>query len=258
MTSAKYEDELEIVESVEARDGEHSANDLNCAVARVLIEMASDIDDLSGVSGGGGDASAANQVTGNASLASIDSKLTNPLPVSAASLPLPAGAATSAKQDTAQTSLTAIAASVAGTLTVGLPSGAATSAKQDTGNTSLASIDTKLSSQATAANQTSTNTKLDTLHSDALPATTGAATSVAMTGTSATLIAANANRIGLIVYNPLSVALYLRFENADAAAVQSVVLAAGDIYEMPRKYYSGIVKGALASGSGNVFVTELT
>ena len=34
-----------------------------------------------------------------------------------------------------------------------LPSGAATSAKQDTGNTSLASVDTKLSSQATAANQ---------------------------------------------------------------------------------------------------------
>lgn len=36
-----------------------------------------------------------------------------------------------------------------------LPTGGATAAKQDTGNTSLGSIDTKLTSQATAANQAS-------------------------------------------------------------------------------------------------------
>jgi hypothetical protein len=63
------------------------------------------------ISGGAGDASAANQVTGNASLASIDGKTPalvsgrQPVdgsgvtqPVSAASLPLPTGAATAAKQ----------------------------------------------------------------------------------------------------------------------------------------------------------------
>lgn len=38
--------------------------------------------------------------------------------------------------------------------------------KDTTADTSLASIDTKLTSQATAANQTSANTKLDTLHTD--------------------------------------------------------------------------------------------
>lgn len=61
-----------------------------------------------GGGGGGGDASAANQATGNASLASIDGKLPSALatdrlkvdgsgvtqPVSAAALPLPSGAAT--------------------------------------------------------------------------------------------------------------------------------------------------------------------
>jgi hypothetical protein len=82
---------------------------------------------------GAGDASAANQVTGNTSLASIDGKLpalsagripvelpaggsgltdaelrATAVPVSAASLPLPTGASTSAKQDTAQTALDAI------------------------------------------------------------------------------------------------------------------------------------------------------
>ena len=43
-------------------------------------------------------ATASKQDMGNSSLASIDSKLTNPLPVSASSLPLPSGAATSALQ----------------------------------------------------------------------------------------------------------------------------------------------------------------
>lgn len=46
-----------------------------------------------------------------------------------------------------------------------LPDGAATEAKQDTGNTSLSSIDTKLSSQATAANQTTANASLSSIDS---------------------------------------------------------------------------------------------
>ncbi len=44
-----------------------------------------------------------------------------------------------------------------------IPTGAATSAKQDTGNTSLASIDTKLSSQATASKQDTGNSSLSTI-----------------------------------------------------------------------------------------------
>lgn len=67
-----------------------------------------------------GAATAANQTTGNASLSSIDGKLTDTAnglkvdgsavtqPISAASLPLPTGAATSANQTTANTSLASI------------------------------------------------------------------------------------------------------------------------------------------------------
>jgi hypothetical protein len=55
-----------------------------------------------------GAATAANQATGNTSLASIDSKLTNPLPVSLASAPLPTGAATAANQATEISSLASI------------------------------------------------------------------------------------------------------------------------------------------------------
>lgn len=197
-----------------------------------------------------GIATEAKQDAGNASLASIDGKIpaapsqehvaansphstrltdgttfykattpTDTQPISAAALPLPAGAATAAKQDTGNTSVASIdtktpalisgrvpvdgsgvtqpvsgpltdaqlraaAVPVSGTFfqatqpisaaTLPLPAGAATSAnqsseltkldtlhtdlvtvegKQDTGNTSLGSIDTKLSNQATAANQ---------------------------------------------------------------------------------------------------------
>jgi hypothetical protein len=55
-----------------------------------------------------GAATSALQTTGNTSLASIDTKLTNPLPVSVASLPLPALAATSTLQTTGNNSLSSI------------------------------------------------------------------------------------------------------------------------------------------------------
>lgn len=67
------------------------------------------------------------------------------------SLPLPTGAATDAKQDTGNASLASIDGKVA------------TAAAQATGNTSLSSIDTKLTSQATAANQTSGNAALTSI-----------------------------------------------------------------------------------------------
>lgn len=97
-------------------------------------------------------------------------------PVSAASLPLPTGAATGAKQDTGNTSLASIDGKVTTVDTdnvtiVDMPAvsvdttGLATSAKQDTGNTSLGSIDTKI---------TAVDTGNVTVSASALP--TGAST----------------------------------------------------------------------------------
>lgn len=70
-------------------------------------------------------------------------------PISAAALPLPSGAATSADQVTAQASLTSIDSKLTAPLattvaSLPLPAGAATSALQTTGNSSLSSIDTNL------------------------------------------------------------------------------------------------------------------
>ena len=74
--------------------------------------------------------------------------------VSAASLPLPSGAATSANQTTGNTSLATIATNT---------TGVATAANQTTGNTSLATIATNTTGVATAANQTTGNTSLATI-----------------------------------------------------------------------------------------------
>lgn len=138
----------------------------------------------------------------------LKADLTETQPVSVASLPLPSGAATEAKQDTGnsslatiagldfatQTTLAAILAKIliapsteakqdtgnASLTTIAavdfatqttlaailakIIAAPATEAKQDTGNTSLGSIDTKLTSQATAANQSTQITALNYLN----------------------------------------------------------------------------------------------
>lgn len=155
-----------------------------------------------------GASTAANQVTGNTSLASIDGKITttvNGVKVDVQASVLPSGASTSANQTTANTSLASIdsklnslgqkasAASVPVVLasdqsavpvsqsglwdiqnitgSITLPTGASTSAQQTTGNTSLASIDGKLTT-------TGNGLKVD-VQASVLP--TGAATSANQT-----------------------------------------------------------------------------
>lgn len=115
-----------------------------------------------------GAATEAKQDTGNSSLASIDAKLANPLPVSGPltdtqlrASPVPVSgtvtANTGLSQPLTDTQLRATPVPVSGTVTANagtgtfavsaaslpLPSGAATEAKQDTGNTSLSNIYTR-------------------------------------------------------------------------------------------------------------------
>jgi hypothetical protein len=143
-------------------------------------------------------ATSAKQDTGNTSLASVDAKLpalsggrvpvtvdapvavTGPLtdaqlraaavPVSAAALPLPTGAATSAKQDTGNASLASIDAKVTACDTTGK----STAALQTTGNTSLASIDGKLVTAKTADLDTGAGVDTVPLQGIALPGAGGA------------------------------------------------------------------------------------
>lgn len=177
-----------------------------------------------------GAATNAAQVTAQASLTSIDSKLTSPLavtgtffqatqPVSAASLPLPAGAATSALQTSGNVSLSSIDSKLTSPLsvtqsgiwttgrtwsllnstdsvnavqsgaynitnisgTVSLPTGAATSANQTTANTSLSTI-------ATNTGKTPINL-------------TGSGSSAGSTVSTVATLTAPSNAIGFVLMN---------------------------------------------------------
>ncbi len=120
-------------------------------------------------------------------------------PVSAASLPLPTGAATSAAQTTGNTSLASIDGKIPALVTgrvpvdgsavtqpvslasAPLPTGASTSALQTTGNTSLASIDTKTPALVTGRVPVDGSAVTQPVSASALPLPTGAATSALQT-----------------------------------------------------------------------------
>jgi len=87
-----------------------------------------------------GAATSANQASEVASLASIDGKLTSPIPVTPS---LPLGASTAGNQATEIASLASIDGKLTNPITINLPSGASTAALQTTGNTSVGNIDTK-------------------------------------------------------------------------------------------------------------------
>jgi hypothetical protein len=136
-----------------------------------------------------GAATSALQTTGNSTLSTISSTATtlngkfgtlgqkamagsapvviasdqSTLPVSAASLPLPSGAATEAKQDAGNASLSSLDSDVDVALSTraseatlsSIDTKVSTAAKQDTGNASLSSIDGKLPSQGQALSSAS-------------------------------------------------------------------------------------------------------
>lgn len=143
----------------------------------------------------GGAAISLGQKTSAASLPVVIASDQSTLPISAASLPLPTGAATSALQTTGNSSLSTISGQLPASLgqklsaasmsvvvasddtvavsavSLPLPSGAATSALQTTGNNSLADIDTTvgdISAQlpATLGQKTSANSLAVVLASD--------------------------------------------------------------------------------------------
>jgi hypothetical protein len=209
-------------------------------------------------------------------LASILTAVQGTLAVSAASLPLPTGAATAARQDTGNTSLASIVTALAGTLAISaaslpLPSGAATGAKQDTGNTSLASIVTALagtlaisaaslplpSGAATGAKQDTGNTSLASIASAlaaALPLPTGAATAANQsTGNSSLASILSALGGTLAVSGPLTAAQLhadAEYEAVGASASDQPLGATGGIGD----YLSHLIitPGTTAAGAVSI------
>lgn len=251
-----------------------------------------------------GAATEAKQDDGNASLASIDTKLTSPLTVS-----LPADAATETKQDAGNTSLASIdtkltsplsvaqsgawstgrtwvldsatddvvavqggtwsvgrtwalgsgtdsiAAVQSGTWnitnvsgTVSLPTGAATAANQATAIASLASIDTKLTSPITVTGVLSSKTPL----TPSAPAAATAGTS------SAQVVAANANRKGLVITNISSNTVYFGL-GATAALLSGIRLNPNSIWYMDEfSFTTGAINAIASAASSNLSIQEFS
>lgn len=118
------------------------------------------------------------QSTGNSSLASIDSKLTSPLSVSQS------GAWSTGRTWTLNSLTDSISTAIS---SIALPTGASTEAKQDVGNSSLASIDSKLTSPLAVTGTFYQATQ--PVSAASLPLPSGASTS-ALQGTANTYLSA--------------------------------------------------------------------
>lgn len=91
-------------------------------------------------------------------------------------------------------------------------------------------------------------------------ASTGAVTNVNDTATSTTLIAANANRRGLVITNTSSAILYVRLASGTASATMFTYRLPQNATQEILYPYTGIVTGVWATdpNDGVAVVTELT
>ena len=163
------------------------------------------------------------------------------LPISAAVLPLPAGAATDVKQDTGNASLASLdgkaPALVSGRVpvdgsavtqpvsaaTLPLPTGAATSAKQDTANTSLASIDGKAPALVSGRVPVDGSAVTQPVSAATLPLPTGAATSAKQDTGNASLASIDSKLTGPISVKELRPSTATASPVADSATSTTIL-----------------------------------
>lgn len=85
-----------------------------------------------------------------------------------------------------------------------------------------------------------------------------AITTLPATATSQTLLAANPARRQVFLTNEAPKTLYVAFAAAAAVASYTVPVASGATVTLPLNGYTGVLSAILASGTGNVRVTEVT
>jgi len=141
-----------------------------------------------------------------------------------------------------------------------LPTGAATSTLQTTGNSSLSSIDGKLPAkgQAYMAGSIPVVIALD----QNMVGNSAALTNVVSSTSSVTILASNGTRISAMIFNDSTAILYIKFGSTASTSSFTTKIAAGGYYEIPvgrdGKIYNGIIDGIWASVNGNARVTQIT
>jgi hypothetical protein len=126
-------------------------------------------------------------------------------------------------------------------------------ATQDT----LAAVDAKM---ATLLTQTDgTEASLTTIAGAVTRVSSATLTNVASAATSTTIVAANANRRGLLILNDDANAVKIKYGATASATSYTVNIPGGGGYwEMPQPIYTGVIDGIWAAdGGGSARVTEL-
>jgi hypothetical protein len=84
-----------------------------------------------------------------------------------------------------------------------------------------------------------------------------ALSNVTSAATNGTLLAANADRIGVLVQNDSTATLYLKYGETASATSYSVRMEPGSYWEMPQPIYKGIIDGIWSAANGAARITEL-
>lgn len=86
---------------------------------------------------------------------------------------------------------------------------------------------------------------------------TSTVTSVVVAVASTTILAANANRMGAIIWNTGGTT-YVKLSAAASSASFTVRLSANSEWEIPYPVFTGIITGSASAGTNTVLATELT
>lgn len=88
-------------------------------------------------------------------------------------------------------------------------------------------------------------------------ATTATLSSVSSSASNGTLLAENADRIGVLVVNDSTATLYLKYGATASTSSYTVKLEPGSYWEMPQPIWVGIIDGIWSSANGAARITEL-
>lgn len=92
-----------------------------------------------------------------------------------------------------------------------------------------------------------------------LTSATSVLTTVGASATSVVILAANASRKGMYLYNDSSSAMYLAFAATASTTAFTVKIPAGNFFEMPTQpVYTSTISAVWDSATGNARITELT
>lgn len=205
-----------------------------------------------------------------ATLSSIDSKLTSPLAVTgpltdaqlrATAVPVSGTVSTGGLTD-AQLRATAVPVSVSSSA---LPAGAATEATLSALNAKVTAVNTGavvISSGSVAVSNfpaTQPVSVAATLTTSEEKSNTATLSNVASSASSVTLLSSNASRMNATFYNDSTQICYVKFGTTASSTSYTIQMAASSYYELPvGRIYTGSIDAIWASANGNMRVTELS